>query len=48
MVVFAAIVSVMLACLKRERAGDIVFFASKNFLYMTGGVILAGWLIHFL
>jgi dolichyl-phosphate-mannose--protein O-mannosyl transferase len=48
MVVFAGIVSVMLACLKRERARDIIRFAAKNFLYMTGGVILAGWLIHFL
>jgi len=48
MVVFAGIVSIMLACLRRERARDIVLFAAKNFLYMTGGVILAGWLIHFL
>jgi len=48
MVVFAVIVSIMLACLKQERARDIIRFAAKNFLYMTGGVILAGWLIHFL
>lgn len=47
MVVFAGIVSILLACLKRETKREIVRFALKNFVYMTGGVILASWFIHF-
>jgi hypothetical protein len=48
MVVFAGIVSLMLACLKEETKRGIVRYALKNFIYMTGGIILAGWFIHFL
>jgi len=48
MVIFAGIVSVLFACLKEETKPEIVRYAVKNFLYMTGGVILAGWFIHFL
>jgi len=47
MVVFAGIVSIMLACLKREKKKEIIRYALKNFLYMTGGAIIAGWFIHF-
>ncbi len=48
MVVFAAIVSVLLACLKEEKKRGMIRYAIKNFLYMTGGVVLAGWLLRFL
>ena len=47
MIVFAAIVSLLFACLKRDTARGVVLYALKNFLYMSGGVILAGWFIHF-
>lgn len=47
MVVFAGIVSILFACLKEETKRGIVRYALKNFAYMTGGVILAGWFLHF-
>ncbi|MCX6562935.1 MAG: hypothetical protein NTU60_04940 [Candidatus Aminicenantes bacterium] len=47
MAVFAGIVSILLACLKQETRRGIIRYAVKNFLFMTGGVILAGWFIHF-
>jgi hypothetical protein len=47
MIVFAGIVSVLFACLKQETTSGIIRHAIKNFLTMTGGVILAGWFIHF-
>ena len=47
MVVFAGIVSILLACLKEDTQRGIIRYAVKNFVYMTGGVILAGWFIHF-
>lgn len=46
MVVFAGIVSIMLACLKREQMREIVRYAVKNFLYMTGGAVIASWFIY--
>jgi hypothetical protein len=48
MVVFAGIVSILFAYLKEETKRGIVRAAIKNFLGMTGGVILAGWIIRFL
>jgi len=48
LVVFAAIVSVLLACLKEETKRGMIRYAIRNFLYMTGGVVLAGWLIRWI
>jgi hypothetical protein len=48
MSVFAALVSLMLACLKAETRPEIARAAAKNFLYMVGGVIVAGWIMRIL
>lgn len=48
MSVFAALVSLMLACLKAETRPGIVRAAAKNFLVMVGGVIVVGWIMRVL
>lgn len=48
MTVFAALVSLMLACLKAESRPEIVRAAAKNFLFMAGGVIVVGWVMRVL
>lgn len=48
MIVFAAIVSVMMACIKFDDRRSIRNYAMKLFAYMVGGVIAFGWLMHFL
>jgi len=48
MVVFALIVSVMLAFVRYDRPGDIRRYAVKLFIYMTGGVVIFSWIMHFL
>jgi hypothetical protein len=48
MALFAALVSLMLACLKAETRPEIVKAAAKNFFFMAGGVIVAGWIMRVL
>jgi hypothetical protein len=48
MVVFAALVSVMLACLKSDARRDIVRYAVRTFLSMTGAVVLVSWVMRIL
>ena len=45
MVVFAAIVSILLAFIKYNDSRHILRYALKLFLYMAGGVILVSWLM---
>jgi hypothetical protein len=46
MVVFAAIVSIILAFIKHSEAKPIARYALKLFLYMVGGVVLVSWIMH--
>jgi hypothetical protein len=48
MVVFAAIISILMAALKHDRIKSIMQHALKLFLLMTGAVILGSWAMHFL
>ena len=48
MVFFAAIVSVMLACLKSDARRDIVRHAVRTFFSMTGAVVLISWVMRIL
>jgi len=48
MVVFAALVSVMLACLKSDARRDIVRRAVRTFFSMAGGVVLISWVMRIL
>jgi hypothetical protein len=47
MLIFAAIVSVVLACIKHNDARQAWRYALKLFLYMTGGVVAISWMMHF-
>jgi len=46
MLVFAAVVSVMLAFIKHNETRRIGLYALKLFLYMAGGVMLASWIMY--
>jgi hypothetical protein len=46
MIVFAALVSAMLACLKYDTRRDIVRYAVRNLLAMVGGVVLFSWVMR--
>ena len=48
MIIFAIIVSVLMAFVKYDDRKSIMKYALKLFLYMTGGVILFSWLMHFM
>jgi hypothetical protein len=48
MLVFAVIVSILLAFIKYNDGRSIFRYALKLFLYMAGGVILFSWLMYFL
>jgi len=48
MVIFAAIVSVLLAFIRYDEKKEILKYGLKLFLYMAGGVIIVGWLMYFL
>jgi hypothetical protein len=48
MSLFAALVSLMLACLKEDTRPKIIKAAAKNFLTMVGGVIVVGWIMRVL
>jgi hypothetical protein len=48
MLLFALIVSTLLAFIKYNDRRNIFRYALKLFLYMAGGVILFSWLMYFL
>lgn len=48
MVIFSAIVSTMLAFIKFDEKKDILKYGLKIFVYMTCGVIIVSWVMHFL
>jgi hypothetical protein len=47
MLIFALIVSTLLAFIKYNEGRRIFRYALKLFLYMAGGVILFSWFMHF-
>ena len=47
MLVFALIVSVMLAFIRHSDLRHVRHYALKLFLYMVGGVVLFSWFMHF-
>ncbi|MBN2399567.1 MAG: hypothetical protein JXI33_04425 [Candidatus Aminicenantes bacterium] len=48
MLIFAAIVSVILAFIKHDDYRRIGLYALKLFLYMAGGVMLVSWIMYLL
>jgi hypothetical protein len=46
MLIFAAIVSMVLAFIKHNEYRSIGLYALKLFLYMAGGVVLASWIMY--
>lgn len=48
MLIFALIVSTLLAFIKYDDGRRITRYALKLFLYMAGGVILFSWLMYLL
>lgn len=46
MLVFAAIVSIMLAFIKHDDFRHISRYALKLFLYMAGGVVVSSWIMY--
>ena len=48
MLIFAVIVSTLLAFIKYDEKKDILKYGLKLFLYMVGGVIVVSWIMYFL
>jgi len=48
MLVYALIVSTLIAFIRYDEKKDIKRYGIKLFLYMTGGVIIFSWIMHFL
>ena len=48
MLIFAAIVSLVLAFIKYNDSRRIARYALKLFLYMAGGVVISSWIMHLL
>ena len=48
MVIFAMIISTMLAFIKYNEKKDILRYGLKLFIYMIGGVIIFSWVMFFL
>jgi hypothetical protein len=46
MLIFAAIVSIVLAFIKHNEPRPISLYALKLFLYMAGGVVVASWIMY--
>ncbi len=46
MIIFAAIVSVMMAFIRFEQKKDIIRYACRLFLFMVVGVIAFSWLMR--
>jgi len=47
MLVYALVVSVMIAFLKYDHSRDIRRYALKIFLYMVCGVVVFSWVMYF-
>jgi hypothetical protein len=48
MMIFAVIVSTLLAFIKYDQKKDIFRYGLKIFIYMTCGVIIVGWIMYHL
>jgi len=48
MVVFALIVSILMAFIKYDKKKDILRYAIKLFISMIGGVIIFSWIMNFI
>ncbi len=48
MLIFTLIVSTLITFIRYDEKKDIFRYGLKLFLYMTGGVILFSWFMHFL
>ena len=46
MLIFAAIVSILLAFIKHNDYSHITRYALKLFLYMAGGIIVSSWFMY--
>jgi hypothetical protein len=46
LLIFAAIVSILLAFIKHNDYPHITRYALKLFLYMAGGVIISSWFMY--
>lgn len=46
MVIFSIIVAVLIAFIKYDRRKDIIKYAVKLFIYMTGSVIIFSWIMY--
>jgi hypothetical protein len=47
MIIFAAIVSVMMAFIRFDEKKDIIRYSCRLFLFMVLGVIVFSWLMRF-
>jgi hypothetical protein len=47
MLIFALIVSIVLAFIKHSDNRRVLRYALKLFLYMAGGVVVFSWFMHF-
>lgn len=48
MLIFALVVSVMLAFIKHNEGSHIFRYALKLFLIMAGGVLIFSWIMYFI
>ena len=48
MMIFAVIVSALLAFIKYDEKKDILKYGLKLFIYMTCGVIIVSWIMFYL
>lgn len=48
MVVYTIIVSTVIAFIRHDEKSKIIKEGVKLFLYMSGGVIIASWIVNFL
>jgi hypothetical protein len=48
MLIYAIIVSTLIAFIRYDSIKEIKGYGLKLFLYMTGGVIIFSWIMHFL
>lgn len=48
MIVYASIVSVMMAFLRYDEKKEILKYGLRLFLYMVGSVVVVSWVMYFL
>lgn len=48
MLVYAIIVSTLIAFIRFDEKKEILKYGLKLFIYMVGGVIIVSWLMYFL